>query len=590
MNTAAEALYIPCGGADACFGLLHTPEGQDPPRVGVLMVPPFGWDDISSYRSRRHWALQLTAAGRTVLRIDLPSTGDSPGSPRDPDRLGAWSHGVAVSADLLRERGCEHLVAIGMGLGGLVTVAALQNGAAVDDLVLWAVPARGSRLVRELRAFARLNAINPEPGEAATSPAGESEGALEVNGYLLTGDTVAALEALDLSDLNLSEHPGRRAMVLGRDGISPDRRLIAALSDANVEVTVGDGAGFTEMTNHPEQALPPTVQIDDVDAWIDSPPVGSSPAEALRPRPRGSALSRWDSSEGQVGISEQPLVLELPSGRTVGVLTAPLEDEAAPVMAVLLNAGAVRRIGPSRLWVDLARRWAAAGVATLRVDIEGVGDADGDVAPFREVASFYRPRPIEQVIAVLDALQRGQGASSFLLLGLCSGGYWAFQAALEDSRVQASFLVNSGALWWDDRLLTEREAHRARWIRDRTSWSRVVKGEVPATRIVSILAARARRTPSNLAASRPDIEGLTDRSLERISESGRRLLLAFSAREPLYDELKRNGQLERVSSLPNVELVRLPGADHTLRPVRTQQRTLAILDAALERERDNWPD
>jgi alpha/beta superfamily hydrolase len=30
------------------------------------------------------------------------------------------------------------------------------------------------------------------------------------------------------------------------------------------------------------------------------------------------------------------------------------------------------------MWVEASRRWAALGVATLRIDLEGIGDADGD--------------------------------------------------------------------------------------------------------------------------------------------------------------------------------------------------------------------
>ena len=53
---------------------------------------------------------------------------------------------------------------------------------------------------------------------------------------------------------------------------------------------------------------------------------------------------------------------------------------------MLLNSGAVRRIGPQRMWVEAARRWAALGVPTLRFDVVGVGDSDGDGSAYATAA------------------------------------------------------------------------------------------------------------------------------------------------------------------------------------------------------------
>jgi alpha/beta superfamily hydrolase len=36
------------------------------------------------------------------------------------------------------------------------------------------------------------------------------------------------------------------------------------------------------------------------------------------------------------------------------------------------------RSGPNRLTTAFARRWACAGVPSLRLDLRGIGDSDGD--------------------------------------------------------------------------------------------------------------------------------------------------------------------------------------------------------------------
>ena len=72
------------------------------------------------------------------------------------------------------------------------------------------------------------------------------------------------------------------------------------------------------------------------------------------------------------------------------------------------------------MWVEAARRWAAQGVPTLRLDIEGIGDADGGTTPYVDSAQLYVAELVPQVLAALDALKdRGIG-DRFVVAGLCS--------------------------------------------------------------------------------------------------------------------------------------------------------------------------
>ena len=142
------------------------------------------------------WALSLSAEGHAALRIDLPGSGDSGGSPRDAGRAASWPRAVAASAAWLRERtGADRVVAIGIGLGGLVAGQAVVEGADIDDLVLWGAPARGKALVRELRAFARLGISRTDDvdWDLATMPP-LPEGSLESGGFLLAPESVAWLQ------------------------------------------------------------------------------------------------------------------------------------------------------------------------------------------------------------------------------------------------------------------------------------------------------------------------------------------------------------------------------------------------------------
>ena len=125
--------------------------------------------------------------------------------------------------------------------------------------------------------------------------------------------------------------------------------------------------------------------------------------------------------------------------------------------AVFLNAGAVRRIGPHRLWVDTARRWALRGIPSLRLDLGGIGDSDGDSASLANVAEFYEARYTDQVRAALDQLEQERIGERFVVVGLCSGSSWAFQAALADQRIAAAFMINPRILYWDEALDVARD-------------------------------------------------------------------------------------------------------------------------------------
>lgn len=601
-------LYVGGGAQHGSLGLLH--EACAPRRgTAVLMLPPFGWDDVASYRSRRDWAADLARHGYATLRLHLPGTGDSAGGPRDPACVDRWVAGVDAAARWLRvEGGAASTVAIGLGLGGLLACLAVAQDAPIDDLVLWAVPARGRRLVRELRAFARLEGADaegagPVPGPAATEAAPEPLGddALHAGGFLLTAETLAALERIDLAALPVPGAPQRRALLLERDGTAPDAQLRAHLEDAGVRVEVLPGAGYGEMTVKPHEARAPREAFATVRRWLDGgdPTVSSQGAASCAETEGGlgaaAAIGADATAAGAAleldvdGAQLRERVLDVagPAGRLFGILAEPAAGASAPVCAVLLNAGAISHIGPSRMWVEAARRWAARGVPTLRLDLSGLGDAEGEDG-LAELEALYDARRVAEVRAALDALEADGFGPRFLLGGLCSGAYWAFHAAVADERVRAAALLNPRALTWEPSLERLRELRAG--VRDPRLWGRALRGDIPLARVVAIarwapLAPLAvlRRSVERRRARRSRTDPL-ETSLDRLEASDTRVLLAFSGREPLHEELARERRLEALAGRRNVELTSLPGAMHTLRSPAAQRAAHASLDRALTRE------
>jgi pimeloyl-ACP methyl ester carboxylesterase len=587
------AFYLRSG-EDSVYALFEPPApGAQRSGMGVLICPLFGNDDLCSYRARLEWARTLAAGGHAAMRIDLPGTGDSAGGPHEPGRLQAWVDAVATAAGWLRrEAGCERVCAIGIGLGGLLAFRAACEHAAIDDLVLWSVPARGRTFVRQLRVLAQMEASSETAQDSESTPL--PEGAIASAGFVLSAETVAALEGIDLTKLELPDPAGHRVLMLDRDGMEVDARLRDALSSSGAKVTVAPGPGYGAMVIPPQQSHPPREVFATVNAWLAQARTAAE-AAAVKPanaEPDGAEPATATTVELNVGgtrIRESPMTIARGEGRLLGVLSE--GERSAPFTAVLLNAGALRHIGPNRMWVETARRWAALGVPTLRIDLAGIGDSDGDAHSLERDEGLYVPRYVAQTIEVLDALCERGLPQRFVLAGLCSGAYWSLHAALEDERVAAAFMVNPRALFWDWDVGAVRDARNVRKALRPATWAKLVRGQITRERVRTIahgVAVSLTSLPARLRTQRSGREDGEDRltvALDRLEWGGTELLGVFTAEEPVFEELMRDGGLERMRARPNVRIESIPGplTSHTLEPLPLQRAVGALLDEALLR-------
>jgi hypothetical protein len=123
----------------------------------------------------------------------------------------------------------------------------------------------------------------------------------------------------------------------------------------------------------------------------------------------------------------------------VGVSTEPAPEVLRPgaPTVILSNVGLNHRVGPFRVWVELARRLAALGFPTLRFDLSGLGDSE----PRRDTHGELE-RAVLDMQESMDFLQHKKGASKFVLMGLCSGVDSVHTVSVKDPRV-------AGAVWID---------------------------------------------------------------------------------------------------------------------------------------------
>jgi len=242
-----------------------------------------------------------------------------------------------------------------------------------------------------------------------------------------------------------------------------------------------------------------------------------------------------------------------------------------------LNSGLVHRVGPNRLYVNLARRVAELGLTALRFDLSGVGDSRvrQDNLPFEESA-------IQDTQEAMNLLAQTRNIDQFVLLGICSGAVNSFAVACRDSRVAGAVMINplaySDAFWSSVDDFQSLKSARSYWsggLINPLSWVRALSGRanyglmLRRLRGLFIRGSRVAEAASDVAA---DYQKLIDR--------GARLMLVYSEREKRAKDPHELifSQLDAaVVSQGKVQVVTLEHADHTLNSLESQEQLMVLI-------------
>ena len=117
-----------------------------------------------------------------------------------------------------------------------------------------------------------------------------------------------------------------------------------------------------------------------------------------------------------------------------GILSIPVleQTELSSQPVLILGAGIIHKVGPSRVSVEVARFLASQGHTVLRFDLSGIGDSHRPRIPALDDAVTA---DIHAAIGYLDkAAGKGGG---LVLVGFCSGADNAFSVAGSAPRVSA---------------------------------------------------------------------------------------------------------------------------------------------------------
>ncbi|OIQ89946.1 alpha/beta hydrolase family protein [mine drainage metagenome] len=401
------------------LGWMHHPSPATRQGRAVLLCQSVGFEYVNAYRVFVEFADRLAASGYPVLRFDYPGTGDSAGGQAAPSPLAEWIEAVDWAARELRhDSGCDELVAIGFRLGAALAALAHAHGAAIDRLVLWHPVAAGRQYVRELRAVAMAGAQPPA-----------SDGSLEVAGFAFAAELVAQLRAIDLTQ---ASWPALRdALIIGRDDLQADDRVVDRMRAQGIPVTRQSHPGFLQMVCEPPDTRIPEQACAAIAQWLASPSVAKP----------GSAREFGQAERAELAIGDLREQTWLLAGerRIAGVYCSASDATTKRAPVLILNSGTAHRVGPAGLHVSIARALAKRGIPSLRFDLGGIGDSPALGSAVTN--QVFPAGAVDDVFAVMDDLTQRLSCRRFVLLGHCSGAYHAFQAALQEQRSRIDEIV-----------------------------------------------------------------------------------------------------------------------------------------------------
>ncbi|MGD0854016.1 MAG: alpha/beta fold hydrolase [Acidimicrobiales bacterium] len=380
-------------------------------RGGILISPPIGSEGRVARRTFRTLATTLGAEGYSVLRFDHLGTGDSGGSLEDEDLLTLWTDQIASGVDYLRALGCPEVSALGMRLGATILGAAAgRHPLNLKSMVLWDPCVTGRTYLRE-RAI--IEATRPQYAIIDPSnPNAASE-------FVFSDKTKEKISSLSILDAT-SEQLADRVLIIMRD----DRVTPSALAKQFDSLAVA-WETTSEQSALIEKQLPtselPNETIARISDWLQTTETSLSPLVT----PDLVVTATVGGGDGRAPVREH-LVSLGPLG-LFGVVSEPLHAHSGPLM-VMVNGMNEDHWGPSRLWVDLSRKWASEGFRCVRFDSAAQGESG-----WPEDALTKPEAQGARVVDICDVVRAlcPEDPSYAVLVGLCSGAQQALDAALE---------------------------------------------------------------------------------------------------------------------------------------------------------------
>ncbi|CAN7458775.1 alpha/beta fold hydrolase [Rhizobium sp. LjRoot30] len=429
---AASGLGAAAGGAAFPVTFSRTVGLYMPPKAGaascniaVLLVSPWGYEEMCVRKLWRMLAEDLAAAGIASLRFDYPGTGDALDVAAGLD---LWRASILDAAAQLRTlSGVGDLILVGHGLGAALACEASAAIGDVEGVALLAPVIAGRAYLRELSVWSRMVRGAAETGDGLT----------------VAGVTMPEAIAADIKQVNLSKHeaaPARHCFVATRADRPGDGELGARFQAAGASVETVSYEGYDQLVGNLVFSRPPLAVIEAVVNWVKW-------VEAAKPQSPSLPVKIPAKPEPLHGetFRETPLRFG-DNGRLLGILCEPADGQRTGATVIMLTTAYERMSGWGRVATETARKLAAAGIASLRFDAANAADSPPVAGAPQQI--IYSDAQYDDVDAAVDLIIH-RGLGPVVIAGRCSGGYLAVRAAARDVRIRGAVSANPYAFFWD---------------------------------------------------------------------------------------------------------------------------------------------
>ncbi|MBN1864205.1 MAG: alpha/beta fold hydrolase [Victivallales bacterium] len=279
-------------------------------------------------------------------------------------------------------------------------------------------------------------------------------------------------------------------------------------------------------------------------------------------------------------ISESVFSFDSCGLRLFGVFCEPFERRSTLALVFLHGWGSYR-IGPHRIFVDMARAFAGNGFVSLRFDFRGRGESEG------ESDKITLLDMITDAHKAVEEATRIPGIDGAVLVGLCSGAEVAAGVAATNPKVRAAILLSAPLLGRQDganEKISQNTDMAKNYLRKlflRGTWRKIVSAGVDYKTVFRILLGRTfngrvmDKNPGNvkeqeLAAKFADFQG--------------RCLFVYGGNDPMLPR-SEHGYRQLCSGNINATFRTIPEANHNYHSAKWEKELIDIISEWLDNKK-----
>ena len=566
---------------------LHITDSKQHSSTGVVICPPLAVEYMNSYRSLRYTADYFALAGIPTLRFDYHGTGDSSGIEEDENRLEEWLLSITLAMDKLKElTKCDKVGLFGFRMGA--TLAALvAEKTPIEFLISWAALNSGKKYIREINLIQMTGKVQTQDNSL-----------LEAGGMGYWEQTVNDISRINLKNITPQ---AKRILIIPRDEQKNDAELYEAWKTKNLNIEQQYHIGSTLMLVDAHQTVVPHKTINSIVQWTlkailskkilnQSTIVTNNLSTTARITYANDILS--NQIDETITVKESINYFGS-NNNTFSIITESDKTKYSKLPTVIIvNSGANHRVGPSRLYVLLARKLSLMGFRCLRVDVTGIGDSIASGT--EDENNEYIDSSNQVILEAIQSMDQNYTNKKYILMGLCSGAYFSFQAALklQEINFKSCILINPLTFYWDDGSSEEnspiKEFRIWGWYKkaftSKKSWKKLLKAEINfqklghaiINRLVTKFNFIKRILPNQKIDKHRDLLA-TD--ITRITNSNTDLQFILSRNDPGYDILSTNAgkTVRKLKRLKKIGIHFIENADHTFSRYTPRQDVIKVL-------------